>query len=92
MTKSDIARLVRFVPTLASETQYTMHEKLTDIESREAEPGAAQSTEQEGNIEIVGGDAIHDLMERYGADPDTSDHRRRRAKDLLDLMQLENHR
>ena len=82
----DIEPIRQRLKSLMAEAGLAYGERTHTYNSRLAQELGAWADTQ------AGGDAIHDLMERYGADPDTSDHRRRRAKDLLDLMQLENHR
>lgn len=88
VTKTDMAKYPRFVPVIDKMTS-GMCCSLLPTRSRAA--GFARGNEWEGKV-LEGGDAVYDLMQRYGSDVSCDEHKERKNKELYDMIQIENRR
>ena len=88
VTKTDMARFLRFIPVV-DKTSSGMCCSLPGTHSRAVDFGGGNA--QDGEV-LEGGDAVIDLMQRYGSDVTCDKHKERKNKELYDMIQIENHR
>jgi len=83
-----MAKFLRFVPVIDKMTSGVCCSLLPTHSSA---PEFAGGNSQESKV-LEGGDAVIDLMQRYGSDVSSDEHKERKNKELFDMIQIENHR
>ena len=83
VNKADMARLVRFVPFVHSLAP-------SCCGAAQGKPPSELPHDSAEASELVGGDAVLDLMQRYGSD--LAELQEKKDKEILHMIQIENHR